>query len=166
MGRRGGEVDAMSTLQRGRWSAGFSLLEVMIAMTILAIGLLGMLSMEINAMTATSTGRHVSDAARIGLDQLETLKYQSWVSTAPAAWTAPIPVTGPEAVAPTAVVAGAPAIVPQRFNVSWRVSAVAALVDARQIDVRVTWREAGDTPAMPLRRYAVSSFKYRGAGVP
>ena len=146
--------------------AGFSLLEVTIAMTILAIGLLGMLSMQLHAMSATSTGRHVSEAARIGLDQLETLKYQSWVSTAPTAWIVPVVVTGAEAVAAPAMVAGAPAIAPQRFNVSWRISAVAGLVDARQIDVRVTWREAGDNAAMPLRRYAVSSFKYRGAGTP
>jgi prepilin-type N-terminal cleavage/methylation domain-containing protein len=149
-----------------RASAGLSLLEVMIAMTILAVGLLGMLSMQLKAMSATSAGRHVTDAARIGLDQLETLKYQSWTSTAPSAWTAPVVVIGPEAVAPAAVVAGAPAPNPQVYNVSWRVSAVAGLSDARQIDVRVTWREPGDTPTMPLRRYAVSSFKYNGAGTP
>jgi hypothetical protein len=56
--------------------------------------------------------------------------------------------------------------VPQIFNVSWRVQAVGGLTAARQIDVRVTWREAGDTPAMPVRRYAVSSLKYNGAGTP
>jgi type IV pilus modification protein PilV len=156
----------MSTSRRTRTSAGLSLLEVMIAMTILAVGLLGMLSMQLQAMSSTSTGRHVTDAARIGLDQLETLKYQSWASTAPTAWTAPVVVTGAEAVAPVAVVAGAPAAVPQAFNISWRISAVAGLVDARQIDVRVTWRENGDHAGMPPRRYAVSSFKYRGAGTP
>lgn len=154
----------MSGAKRAR--AGLSLLEVMIAMTILAVGLLGMLSMQLNAMSATSTGRHVTDAARIGLDQLETLKYQSWASTPVTGWTAPIVVTGPEAIAPAAVVAGAPAPNPQAYNVSWRISGVVGLTDARQIDVRVTWREPGDSPAMPLRRYAVSSFKYNGAATP
>jgi Tfp pilus assembly protein PilV len=137
----------------------------MIALTILAVGMLGMLSMQLTALGSASTGRHVSDAARIGLDQLETLKYQSWASTAPGGWTAPAVVTGPEAVAQPAMAAGG-ATAQQTFNVSWRISAVAGLIDARQIDVRVTWREPGDNVAIPVRRYAVSSFKYRGAGTP
>ncbi len=156
----------MNAQRRTRANAGLSLLEVMIAMTILAVGLLGMLSMQLQAMRSTSTGRHVTDASRIGLDQLETLKYQSWVSTAPIAWTVPIVVSSnPEAVFVPNLPSGAAAIA-QNFNVSWRITGVAGLVDARQIDVRVTWVEQGDTPAMPPRRYAVSSFKYRGAGTP
>jgi hypothetical protein len=43
---------------------------------------------------------------------------------------------------------------------------VAALTQVRQIDVRVTWREPGDRPGMPPRRYAISSFKFNGAGTP
>jgi type IV pilus modification protein PilV len=156
----------MTTRGRTRAKAGLSLLEVMIAMTILAVGLLGMLSMQLHAMSATSNGRHVSDAARIGLDTLETLKYQSWAATPVTGWTAPIVVTGSASIAPVAVPAGAPAPAPQQYNVSWRIAGVAGLTDARQIDVRVTWRENGDSAAMPLRRYAVSSFKYRGAGTP
>jgi type IV pilus assembly protein PilV len=141
-------------------SAGLSLLEVMIAMTILAIGMLGMLSMQVQALSGTSTGRHVSDAMRIGLDQLEQLKYQGWAATPVTAWTPVVNVTGPEAISTPA---GA---TPQTFDVSWRVQAVAGLSDVRLIDVRVTWREPGDPPAMPPRRYAVSSFKYNGAGTP
>jgi prepilin-type N-terminal cleavage/methylation domain-containing protein len=152
----------MNHERRSRLGAGLSLLEVMIAMTILAVGLLGMLSMQVNALSGTTTGRHVTDAMRIGLDQLETLKYQGWAATPPAGWTLPVVSTGPVAVAAV----GAPVAVPQIFNVSWRVQAVGGLTAARQIDVRVTWREAGDTPAMPVRRYAVSSLKYNGAGTP
>jgi len=147
-------------MRSARSRAGFSLLEVMIAMTILAIGLLGALSMQVQALTGNSTGRHVSEAMRIGLDQLETLKYQGWAATPVTGWTAPLVVTGPEAVA---VRVGE---VPQQFNVSWRIQTVGALTLVRQIDVRVTWREPGDAPALPLRRYAVSSFKFNGAGTP
>jgi prepilin-type N-terminal cleavage/methylation domain-containing protein len=147
-------------MRSARTRAGFSLLEVMIAMTILAIGLLGALSMQVQALSGNSTGRHVSEAMRIGLDQLEALKYQGWAATPVAGWTAPVVVTGPEAVA---VRVGE---VPQPFNVSWRIQTVGALTLVRQIDVRVTWREPGDAPALPLRRYAVSSFKFNGAGTP
>ena len=161
----------MRSSRRPRTTAGFSLLETMIALTILAVGMLGMLSMQLTALGSASTGRHVSDAARIGLDQLESLKYQAWAATPVGGWTAPIVVTGPEAVAAPTMAAGG-ATTPQQFNVSWRVSNVtvgggfAPIVDAIMIDVRVTWREAGDSAASPLRRYAVSSFKYRGPGTP
>jgi prepilin-type N-terminal cleavage/methylation domain-containing protein len=147
-------------MRSARSRAGFSLLEVMIAMTILAIGLLGALSMQVQALTGNSTGRHVSEAMRIGLDQLEALKYQGWAATPVTAWTAPVVVTGPEAVAARA------GELRQQFNVSWRIQAVAPLTLVRQIDVRVTWREPGDAPALPLRRYAVTSFKFNGAGTP
>jgi hypothetical protein len=43
---------------------------------------------------------------------------------------------------------------------------VAGLTQVRQIDVRVTWREPGDLPAMPARRYAISTYKFNGAGTP
>jgi len=148
----------MTHLARRRSGAGLSLLEVMIAMTILAIGMLGMLSMQVQALSGTSTGRHVSDAMRIGLDQLETLKYQTWAATPVATWTPVLNVTGPESIAtPVGVTA-------QTFGVSWRVQTVATLTNARLIEVLVTWREPGDSPAMPQRRYVVSSFKYNGAG--
>jgi type IV pilus assembly protein PilV len=139
---------------------GLSLIEVMIALTILAVGLLGALAMQTHALSSTNTGKHVTDAMRIGLDQLETLKYRGWAATPPTAWTAPVAVVGPESVAPR------PGEVPQQFNVSWRIQNVGGLTQVRQIDVRVTWREAGDNPGMPLRRYAVSSFKFNGAGTP
>jgi hypothetical protein len=132
----------------------------MIAMTILAIGMLGALSMQVQALTGNSTGRHVSEAMRIGLDQLEALKYQGWAATPVAAWTPAIVVVGPEAVAARA------GELRQQFNLSWRIQAVAPLTLVRQIDVRVTWREPGDAAALPLRRYAVSSFKFNGAGTP
>jgi prepilin-type N-terminal cleavage/methylation domain-containing protein len=147
-------------MRSARSRVGFSLLEVMIAMTILAIGLLGALSMQVQALTGNSTGRHVSEAMRIGLDQLEALKYQGWAATPVSTWTPAIVVVGPEAVAARA------GELRQQFNVSWRIQAVAPLTLVRQIDVRVTWREPGDAPALPLRRYAVSSFKFNGAGTP
>ena len=143
---------------------GLSLIEVMIALTILAVGLLGALAMQTQALTSTNTGRHVSDAMRVGLDQLELLRSQGWAATpVTGGFTAPVVTDGADAIAAPML---GPAIVPQTYNVSWRVQAVAGLTQVRQIDVRVTWREPGDDPGMPVRRYAVSSFKFNGAGTP
>lgn len=143
-----------------RSRSGLSLIEVMIALTILAVGLLGTLAMQTQAMSSNNTGRHVTDAMRIGQDQLELLKYQGWAATPLTAWTAPVAVIGPEAVL------GRAGEVPQQYNVSWRIQAVGALTQVRQIDVRVTWLEPSDDPGMPPRRYAISSFKFNGAGTP
>jgi prepilin-type N-terminal cleavage/methylation domain-containing protein len=152
----------MTSLRARRSAAGLSLIEVMIALTILAIGLVGALSMQVQALSSTATGRHVTDAMRIGLDTLETLKYMGWAATPATGWTAPVAMTGPEAIAVRANET------PQTFNVSWRIQNVGAgpTIVRRQIDVRVTWREPGDTPAMAVRRYAVSSVKFNGAGTP
>lgn len=152
----------MTSPRARRARAGLSLIEVMIALTILAIGLVGALSMQVQALSSTSNGRHVTDAMRIGLDTLETLKYMGWAATPATAWTAPVVVTGPESITVRANET------PQNFNVSWRIQNVGAgpTIVRRQIDVRVTWREPGDTPAMPPRRYAVSSVKFNGAGTP
>ncbi len=154
LGSLDGDLDAMKNTRR----AGLTLLEVMVAMMILCVGLLGMLSMQMQALSSTRTGRHVSDAARVGLDRLETLKYQSWATTAPTGWTAPLVVTSADPVA------AAGGQVPQVFNVSWRIQDVAGLTGVRQLDVRVTWREPGDRPGVPARRYAVSTLKCNGCG--
>ncbi len=143
-----------------RLREGFSLLEVMIAMTILAVGLLGMLAMQIQATQSGRIGRHVTDAASVALDQLEQLRYQAWAATAPTGWTAPIVVTSTDSTD------AAGFAVQQTFNVSWRIQDVAGITELRTIDVRVTWNEPGDTPGMPPRRYAVSSIKYHGEEVP
>ena len=42
----------------------------------------------------------------------------------------------------------------------WRITQLGALTDLRQIDVAVRWVEPADDPAMPPRRYAVSSMRY------
>jgi prepilin-type N-terminal cleavage/methylation domain-containing protein len=89
----------MTRRSRARLQRGFSLIEVMIAFTILAVGLLGALAMQTHALSSSNTGKHVGDAMRIGLDRMETLKYQGWATTPVAGWTVPAVVTGPESVA-------------------------------------------------------------------
>ena len=144
-----------------RRDEGLTLLELMIAMVILSIGLLGLLTMQIETMKAGRIGKHVTDAASIAQDQMEALQNQAWAFSAPVAWTVPIVVNG---VDPTnlADLTAAPTgqSVQQTFNVAWRITQLGAVVDLRQIDVRVTWAEPADDPAMAPRRYAISSMRY------
>ena len=140
---------------------GLTLLELMIAMVILAIGLLGLLTMQIEAMKSGRTGKHVTDAARIAQDQMETLTNQAWALSGPTGWTVPIVVNGADATnAATAAAAATGQSVQQIFNMNWRITQLGAVTDLRRLDVRVTWAEPGDDPAMPLRRFAVSSMRF------
>jgi len=143
---------------------GLTLLELMIAMVILAVGLLGMLAMQIEAMKSNRIGRHVTEAAQVAQNQMEALQNQAWALSGPTGgFTAPIVV---QSVEPLRAGAGA-TVVPtaQTYNVSWRIVngapiGVPPTVRLRTIDVRVTWAEPNDTPGMPLHRYAASSQRY------
>ncbi len=53
---------------------GFTLLEVMIAMVILAIGLLGLASLQIMAIKGNSFGQQMTVASTIAQNQLEQLR--------------------------------------------------------------------------------------------
>jgi type IV pilus assembly protein PilV len=56
---------------------GFTLLETLIAMTILAIGLLGLLGLQIAAMQGNASGFLISTAAALGEQRIEELKLLS-----------------------------------------------------------------------------------------
>lgn len=54
--------------------AGFTVIEVMIALTILLIGIAGLLSMQLTAMRATSFSRHATEASMLAEDKMEVLR--------------------------------------------------------------------------------------------
>jgi len=60
---------------------GFSLLELLIALTVLLIGITGILTMQVIAMRATSYSRHATEAAVLAEDKLEQMR--TIVITAP-----------------------------------------------------------------------------------
>lgn len=64
----------LSLLRRRNRQRGFSLLELMIALTVLLIGITGILTMQIVALRATSYSRHATEAAILAEDKLEQLR--------------------------------------------------------------------------------------------
>ena len=146
---------------RTRRLAGLTLVEVMIALAILAVGLLAMLAMQIQAMTGGKRGRHSSTAALIAQRQMETFHRLAWIDAAiqdTGGW-----VMGADTV--TSDVQGAAYGTEQTYNVDWRIQDHPTNNLLREIDVRVTWYEPKDPPppAAPRHRYAVSGFRYNGA---
>lgn len=138
-------------MRRKRQSSGFTLLEIMIALSLLGIGLLSLAAMQITAMQYGSRGRHLTKAAAVAEAQMEELTRRTWNNLAPTAWTAPVTVNE--------VIQGPTNQTEQAYQVSWQI----ANVDAgrtRSIDVRVQWSERN----RPNRQYAISSLRFNHEG--
>ena len=140
---------------RRRGEGGLTLLEVMISLSILAVGLLAMLAMQASALKQGRYGRHTTIGAQVARDQMELLKRVPWNDPRiqPTGWTAPVAV-------PVVVQTPNGNIQEQVFNVSRRVVQDPADTNLRSIDVRVTWTEASMPINAPPRRYAMSSVRH------
>jgi prepilin-type N-terminal cleavage/methylation domain-containing protein len=130
---------------------GLSLLELMIALTVLAVGLLGMLSMQTQALQGSRNGKHVSQAARIAEEQMGFLQRQPWAAVPTSAWSTPRIVNGP--------VNGAGPSAPQQYSVLWRVQAGPATT-LRTLDVQVNWTNPEAPAGSPVRTYVISSVRH------
>ena len=129
---------------------GFSLLEVLIALSILAVGVLAMAAMQLQALKFGRSGRHTSDAALVARNEMERLQRLDWGHadvaptggwTAPANWDQTVETTGgPETE--------------QSYQFRRRVTTVVA-GEVRSIDVQVQWNE----PNRPNRVFTISSLK-------
>jgi prepilin-type N-terminal cleavage/methylation domain-containing protein len=142
---------------RARARAGMTLIEVMLASVLLAIGLLAMLALQYHAMRGSQLGRHYTLAAQLARDRMEDLHRRDWADVpVTAGWVADAPID-------STVQGEIGLTVEQSFNREVRVSLdPAGEPRIRQIDVRVTWYEPNDDPppAAPRRRYAITSLRY------
>jgi type IV pilus assembly protein PilV len=79
--------DAMTKISRFRLKLGgqkgFTILEVLVAMIVLAIGLLGLAPMFVMSMRGNQFSREVSETAYLAQDRIEQLKNQSIISPIP-----------------------------------------------------------------------------------
>jgi type IV pilus assembly protein PilV len=147
-------MDRLTKSSAARPRGGFTLVEVMLAVVLLAIGVLSMLALQMHAMRGSQLGRHFTDASQIARDEMERLQQLDWAALALSGWTVLPPV--PREIQ----IDGEPNTVEQVFNVSRRVTA-GPDADVRLIDVRVTWYEPNDDPNNPpRRRYAISSARF------
>jgi len=74
-------------------NAGFSLLEVVIAIGILSFGMLGLALMQLYSLSQSSMGRHTGDAASIGrsyVEQMHRLPWATLTAVSGAGWQVPV----------------------------------------------------------------------------
>ena len=142
---------------------GFTMLEVMFALGILAFGLLTLALMQISALSQGSSARDLSAAAVLARDQMERVQSLPWAQVAPTNWVAPawINFAGQAAgdvPVQMRVSSQASPLVTQVYTVRWRVTAVAGSTNLRNVDVQVQWNE----PHRPNRTLTISGVRYDG----
>jgi prepilin-type N-terminal cleavage/methylation domain-containing protein len=130
---------------------GLTLIELMIALSILSLGLLGMLTMQTQALKGSQHGKQVSEAARVAEQQMEFLSRRPWAAIPPSAWSAPRVVVGPTN--------GSGPSAGQPYSVTWRVQAGPDPA-LRLLDVRVSWILPEAPAGSPGSMYAISSVRH------
>lgn len=135
---------------RGTRQGGFTLIEVMIALSMLAAGLLTVAAAQLYAMRGGTTGRHTSDAATVAHSQLENLQRMSFedddLDATGGVWIPDGGLAVPRTVQATPVDA-----VEMTYTMQWRISDVDPNLKA--VDVRVIW----DEPQRPGRSLTLST---------
>jgi prepilin-type N-terminal cleavage/methylation domain-containing protein len=140
-------------VREARRRSGFSLVEVMVAFSILAIGLLSVAAGQIYAMRGGSQGRHSSDAATVAQSQVENFLRLGFGDAALADTGGAFVPAGGQPVQ-TVVQSQGVGVVEMSYLLSWRIADLGA--NRKAIDVRVTWNE----PGRPGRQLVISTARH------
>ena len=105
---------------------GFTLLEILIAVSIFAIGVLAVASMQISAIRGNRLGNEVTQATLLAQDKLEELKNSADIASVPDS-------SDQQGI----------------FTRSWQITP--ATGDSRLVTMTVTWTVAGASHNMVLR---------------
>jgi prepilin-type N-terminal cleavage/methylation domain-containing protein len=147
--------------ERARAAAGFTLLEVMLTLVILAFGMLTLAIMQLQALRQGSQGRHTGDGMAIARSYLEQASRVPWseldAAEAAGTWVAPAWAGAPAAQV-TVDRPGLADSTEHSYTILWRVTDVGGPpVCLRDVEVSVTWTEEGSstqkTHVLGTRRY-------------
>jgi len=143
-----------------REKSGFTVIEVMVALAVLAVGMLALLLMQAQTVRDGSRGKHSTTAAMIARDQLELIQRMPYsdADLSPIVWTTPPwlanganPALNPGEV-PTRVRNAGGTVTEQVYTVFYRVLVdPGGNADLRSVDLEVAWNEAGISNNRPTR---------------
>lgn len=141
-------------LRRGRvFSAGFSMIEVLIAIVVLALGLLGFALLQTMNLRYTQSANYRTQATNLAYDLLDQMRANNLTAAAYAAATfAPGTVSGADCTRPTAVITVAQSIARWQCQVVEALGAEASatvtyIPGIGTANVTIVWDERLDTDA-------------------
>ena len=105
---------------------GFTLVEVMVALGILAFGILAVASMQTSSLSGTKTAHYVTDATTIAMDKVEDLMMLTYADADLSHG-----IHGPEYDATN------------RYRIDWMVNDDLPVESTKTISVTVQWQERG-----------------------
>lgn len=150
---------------RRKARGAFTLLEVVIAMAILAFGLLTLALMQVHALTQGAAGRHTATAAAVGRSYLEQVHRVPWsvlgAAVTAGGWQNPGWASAPATLSTDVAGANGSSHAEQTYNVKWRVQNVASKPCLRDVEIRVQWQEEDRTAPKEL---VLSTRRYRWGG--
>lgn len=140
----------MSTRRDVRRDAqGFTLVEVMITLVILAFGLLTLALVQLQAMKQGSQGRHTGDGMAIARSYLEQAARVPWSELEAArtagGWQTPGWADIPASTMTVAQPGGGGTAVEHSYTIRWQVTAITGTSCVRNVQVRVQWNEEGQS---------------------
>ena len=109
---------------------GFTLIEVLIAMTVFAIGILGVAAMQLGAIKGNSYSSHLTEATTLAQDKMEELMMLDYNDSKldPGNYTKS----------------------PGRYKIIWTIKDNVPATNTKTIDIRVTWVENGATKQVTI----------------
>ena len=117
-------------------SGGFTLLEVLIAISVLTVGLLGVASMQVSAIRANDFASAQTEAATVGMDRIEKLLRLPYDH-------ADLLATGNPHTVPTP---------PTGYTIGWNVTDNSPLNNTKTVIVTVNWVDRGKARNVSMRR--------------
>ena len=116
-----------------RSESGFTLIEIMIAIAILAIGILGLMAMQLTAAKSNTQARKVTESAAWAADEFERLLLVDYDDLAAGATTPPESMLNDAAI-PADTYRGP-------YSVTYNVTEDDPIVNVKRIDVTVAWND-------------------------
>jgi len=126
------EMGQISTTKMRNRIEGFTLIEIMVALAILAFGILAVASMDMSSLSGTAAAQRVTEATSIAQDRVERFVSASYndPDLSPGTHTEANPPTG--------------------YSVSWTVSSNTPITNTKTVVVNVSWNAKGITKSTSL----------------
>jgi type IV pilus assembly protein PilV len=115
---------------------GFSLIELLIATSILAVGLLALAQMQITSIKGNALSSTTTDATTVAQDRLEQLIGLTYSSL-----TTDTDLAAGNHPAGTQTIGGTQAVQGMTYTITWSITDDSPITNTKTIDLDVTWTE-------------------------